>query len=300
MNSIKETTQKVTDGIIKCLEAGTIPWKSGMTGIGMPVNYDGKAYYGMNRWVLAASVIINEFPTNTWITFNRCKKEGGHVLKGQKATTITFWKFLVVDKVNKDGETVDKTIPFLRTFNVFNLAQTSLYDPKSFVAPEPKDVNVDMAEQLIGSWDHEVAIRYGYDNMGTPYYAPSADFINIPFGDGVEWTDDEWLHKTTFHEMMHSTGHKSRLDRFDNAVLDGVDADKLHARGQYSAEELVAEMGSQILSDICGFQGDHLDNTAAYINSWIKCLKSNPDWILWASSRAEKGVDMILDEGGAK
>ena len=102
--------------------------------------------------------------------------------------------------------------------------------------------------------------------------------------------------------MIHSTGHKSRLDRFDKAIMDGVDADKLHSRGNYSAEELVAEMGSQVLADICDFKQDHIEDTSAYIGSWIKCLKSNPEWVIWAGGRAEKGVDMILNnsicEGG--
>ena len=94
---------------------------------------------------------------------------------------------------------------------------------------------------------------------------------------------------------MHSTGHKTRLDRFDKAIMDGVDADKLHAKGNYSAEELVAEMGSQILADFCNFKLDHIDNTSAYIGSWIKCLEKNPKWVIWASSRAVKGADMIID-----
>ena len=137
---------------------------SGLTG---PTNYDEKPYRGMNRWILAASVLNNNFPTNTWITYHRCQKEEGHVLKGSKSTTVVLWKFKKYPDrkckecggKNKNCECV-RTIPMLRTFNVFNLAQTSLYDPKKVVVEEKveKDVKVDVAEQLIGTWNNEVKI----------------------------------------------------------------------------------------------------------------------------------------------
>ena len=140
-------------------------------------------------------------------------------------------------------------------------------------------------------------IRYGYDNISSPYYSPSKDFINIPYyhdGDSG-WVTEERMHKVTFHEMVHSTGHKSRLDRFDKAILDNIDAGMLHSRGQYSAEELVAEMGSEILSQMCDFKNSSIEDTSSYIQSWLKCLKNDPQWIMWASSRAEKAVNYILE-----
>ena len=315
--TIKDLSKKVTDGIISCLKKGIIPWKSGCNNlVAFAKNYDGNIYRGINRWILNAQMMLNNYEANTWITFNRCRKEGGNVIKGSKSTTIVFWNFKYIpdsDCTNCGGDfkvakkiqcDCGRKIPYLRSFNVFNICQTSLFDAEKHV-PKPStetvETNTALAEQLIHDWDGQVDIKYGYDNMACPYYSPISDFINIPLGEGVEWVNEETLHKTTFHEMMHSTGHKSRLNRFDKAVMDGVDAGKLHNRGQYSAEELVAEMGSQILSDACGFKTEQLENTSAYIGSWIKCLKNNENWVIWASGRAEKGVDMILDnsmEGG--
>ncbi len=310
----KEITEKVAQDIIGCLEKGTIPWSLGYEHqYGNAVNFDGVPYTGMNRWITLSSVIKNEFTTNTWVTFNRVKKAGGHILKGSKSTTLTYWKPIKVKSIDKksgsvivdeDGKPKMKSIPFLRQFSVFNLCQTSLYDPsKVEKVREDVEVNTSLANQLVADWDSEVSIKFGYDNSASPYYAPLKDFINIPYNGEEDsgWDNDELMFKTTFHEMMHSTGHKSRLDRFDKATLDGIDAGKLHSRGQYSAEELVAEMGSQILADICDFKQNHIENTSAYIKSWLKCLKSNPEWLLYASGRAEKGVNLILDnsmEGG--
>ena len=308
----KTIVEKVSKGIMACLEKGTIPWTLGFNGkIGMAKSFDGKQYRGMNRWICAAAVIQNNFKTNTWVTFNRVKKEGGNVLKGSKSTTIVFWKVNEYEVKDSNGNVVldsngvpkTKVIPYLRAIPVFNLCQTSLYDPKKVVVKEEVEVNVDLAEQLVGDWNGVVPVKFGYDNMSSPYYNPKEDFINIPYEDDVDngWKNDELMYKTTFHEMMHSTGHKSRLDRFDKATLDGIDAGKLHSKGQYSAEELVAEMGSEILANICDFKQSHIEDTSAYIQSWLKCLKSNPEWLLYAAGKAEKGVDLILDnsmEGG--
>jgi len=295
-----EIVKKVTEGIIECLEKGTIPWSSGyINKVGLPTSFHGKLYKGMNTWILNSAVINNNFPCNTWITFNQTRKQKGHVLKGSKATTIVFWKFLEIEKTKDDGTKYQDTIPLLKTFNVFNLAQTSLYK-ESDIKEKKIDVNNQLAEQIIANWTEIVPIKYGYDNFQSPYYSPNRDFINIPFGKGINWKSEEYLNKVTFHEMIHSTGHTSRLNRFDKAELNGTNADILHDRGQYSAEELVAEMGSQILADICNFKENHIENTSSYINSWIKCLKNNTDWILWASGKSEKAVDMILENTNSK
>lgn len=310
MSIVQKINKKVTEGIINCLEKGVVPWNAGyISALGIAKNFKGVAYRGINRWICYASVINNKFPCNTWITFNQCRNEKGHILKGSKATTIVFWNFkgYASKKCNKClGQAKSKdeckcfiVRPMLKSFSVFNLSQTSLWEEKSKEIKEEVvevETNTALAEQLISQWKNEVPVKYGYDNLSTPFYAPLSDFINIPYGKGVKWENEEMLHKVTFHEMIHSTGAENRLDRFDKAVLDGTGADKLHNRGQYSAEELVAEMGSQILSDICGFKQEHLENTSSYINSWIKCLKGNTDWIVWAGTRAEKGVDMILNK----
>ena len=310
-NSITKSIQeKVTSAIIKCLEVGIVPWqREYQSELGLAKSFDGKVYRGINQWICYASMITNKFKTNTWITYRKCASEGGQVLKGSKGTTIVFWNFIY--KCDKDCTLCDgkssktrkcdcqRKIGFLKSFTVFNLCQTSLYDPKA-VVKEPKvevEVNTEMAESLIGNWnDLQCPIRYGYDNSASPFYSPSSDFINVPFGDGVEWVNEECLHKTTFHEIMHSTGHKSRNSR------EGVTGMNFFGSHEYSKEELVAEMGSQILSDICGFKQDHLENTSAYIGSWLKALKNNQDWLIWASTRAEQGVDLILNnsmKGGA-
>lgn len=313
--TIDAISKNVTSLVINCLKEGTIPWQSGMLNqntVQISMLTD-KPYEGLNQWILYLSAILNKYRANQWITFLECKKRGGHVLKGQKSVGLVKWNFKYLADKDCDacnGKAKDKlecpcgkTIPMPKPFAVFNVEQTSLFDEELHVPKKPEvedvDVNVGMAHQLIADWNSVVPIRYGYDNMSCPYYSPSRDFISIPFSEGagvdVEWVNEETLHKTTFHEIMHSTGHKSRLDRFDKAVMDGVEAGKLHNRGQYSAEELVAEMGSQILSDACGFVQNHIDNTSAYINSWISCLEKNPKWVMWASSRASKGAKMIIE-----
>ena len=294
----KQITKKVTEGIINCLEKGVVPWNSGIINtIGSATKFDGDLYHGVNQWILNAEVLLNDYKVNRWVTFNRCRKEGGRVIKGQKSTEVVFWKMFETEQTNKDGKVVEKTIPLLRTFRLFNICQTTLYKPsKTKKVNKVNKVNNEIAEQLIGNWNNEVAIKYGFDNTSCPYYSPSKDFINIPFGNGIKWESAELLNKVTFHEMIHSTGNSKRLNRFGKAELNGTKADILHNKGDYSAEELVAEFGSQILADYCDFKDNHIENTSSYINSWIKCLKNNTDWILWASRRAEKAVELIINK----
>ena len=281
------------------------------------ISFDDKPYQGLNQWMLFASAYLNKYRANKWITFNRCRKEGGNIIKGSKAIQLCYWSFkYFADKkctscqgrAKTESECpCGNTIPLPKAFNVFNIEQTSLFDEKLHVPVQQEiedvDVNVGMAHQLASDWNNVVPVRYGFDNLSSPYYSPTRDYINVPYGDSVAWVNEECLFKVFFHEGMHSTGHKTRLNRFDKAVMEGTDAGKLHNKGQYSAEELVAEMGSQILADFCDFKQEHIEDTSAYIASWIKCLEDNPSWVMWASSRASKGAQMIIDnslKGGSK
>ena len=124
-------------------------------------------------------------------------------------------------------------------------------------------------------------IKHGSDDI--PCYFPSLDEIRIP---RLEYFHcSEAYYATMYHEMVHATGHKKRLNRFES--------DQFSNRETYSKEELVAELGSAFLSTIAGI--DHnMGNTRAYIKSWLQVLSDNPSWITWAASRAQKACEFIM------
>jgi antirestriction protein ArdC len=120
------------------------------------------------------------------------------------------------------------------------------------------------------------------------FYRPSEDAIHLPLME--QFSKQAEYYSVAFHESVHSTGHKSRLNRFED--------EKSAAFGSevYSKEELVAELGAATLVNFLGLETEKsFRNSAAYIQNWLKVLKDDPKFIVSASARAEKAVDMILD-----
>ena len=101
------------------------------------------------------------------------------------------------------------------------------------------------------------------------------------------------LHRLTlFHELAHSTGHASRVGRegFENPVHFGSE--------DYSKEELVAECTAAMLCGVTGIDTHTLDNSTAYLQSWIARLKSDSKLIVQAASAAQKAADYIRNADG--
>lgn len=121
------------------------------------------------------------------------------------------------------------------------------------------------------------------------FYLPTADYIQVPCKE--QYQNIEEFYSTLFHEMVHSTGHKSRLDRKDikDCLYKGDE--------NYSKEELTAELGSAFLINMLDIETEKsFKNSSAYIQSWLRVLKNDTHFIVSASSRAEKAVNYILNE----
>lgn len=118
-------------------------------------------------------------------------------------------------------------------------------------------------------------------------YIPALDKVQMP--NPRNFYEDEQYYSTLFHELVHSTGHRKRLDRHS------IFPDHKFGSRDYSQEELIAEMGAAYLCGICRIENSIIDNSAAYIDSWLKKLKSDNRFIVQASGYAQKAVDYILE-----
>ncbi len=125
------------------------------------------------------------------------------------------------------------------------------------------------------------------DNGSQAYYRPSDDVVNMPKANLFE--SDEEYYSTIFHELIHSTGHVKRLNR------EGITNISHFGSHDYSKEELVAEMGSAFLCGHCGIEPRVIQNQAAYIQSWLKKLRSNKKWLVYAAAAAQKAADYTLN-----
>jgi antirestriction protein ArdC len=276
----KSVAEIITDAIIAKLEAGVCPWRKPWNGsANAPRNLvTGKAYRGINAFLLACT----GFSSPYFLTFKQVQDKGGLVNKGASSFPVVFWSNVTAT----DQETGDeKTIPFMRYYRVFSVEQTNLPIPP--ITDEPLDFNpIEEAEKIVAAMPSCPEIRHG---QAKAYYSPSLDYVNMPKQELFECS--EKYYSVLFHELSHSTGHASRVGR------KGVTESTYFGSHEYSKEELIAEMSAAFLCGEIGIAPATLDNSAAYIQSWLRALKSkdNKNMVITAAGAAQKAVDYILD-----
>lgn len=274
----------VTEKICDLLEAGTVPWHKPWKTLGRAANLvSKKPYRGINAFLLA----VREYDQPWYVTYNQAKNLGGNVKAGEKSTLVVFWKLLDSDKVNADGS--KKKIPLLRYFNVFNVQQCEGLDKHIPKVELREHKPIAEAEAVVAKYENGPELSHGGDRA---CYIPSEDAVHLPSPEMFE--DGEAYYSVLFHELAHSTGHKSRLDR------EGIQSVSFGSE-TYAREELVAEMGAAFLAAECGFSRVNAPaDTAAYIAHWLKALKNDKGLVVKAASEAQKAVDHILAREKAK
>ena len=283
----KDYAQEFTDSIIKIIESGeTLPWRKSWQSRDFPHQNlkSGSAYSGVNVLMLLVSSYLNGLTSPYWLTFKQAKEMGGKVKKGSKGTAITFYKSLTVDdETAPDGEA---TIHVRRFYTVFNLDQI-----EGIEAPEAAfiegaeltpDENKGRLERHLMAYAQAEGITHRVSG-GSAYYSPVADLVNMPTG----FTSVAGYAGTLAHEYIHSTGHKSRLNRFES----GATSTKEHKEA-YAAEELVAELGAGMLCGLFGLESDVVGH-ASYIESWLRHLRGNKDFVFKAAAKAQKAINLI-------
>ena len=273
----------VTSKIIECLNKGVIPWKKEWTSIPFSNYCTRKKYQGINQLLLYAQCIVNKknYVSPFWLTWNQVKKLKGCIRRNEKASIIVFYDFKIIEEdiINDRGEKeiIEKKISFLKYYNVFNYEQTEGI-PEIIIN---KNEYKKDCEEIISNMVEKPVIRYGLN----PAYNPIKDYIIIPNINNFKSSDS--YYSSFFHELIHWTGHKSRLDRFNEQSLK-------FGSEVYSKEELTAELGSSFLCHLTGIEKDIIKNQASYIKGWLEALNNDKRLIINASSKAQKGVDYIL------
>lgn len=266
----------VTDRIIEELEKDVIPWKKPWKSIsnGAYNRVSKKPYSLLNQLMLKHE--------GEYATFKQWQEMGGKIKKGAKSEFVVFWKMLSVEE-EKDGAIITKTIPMLRYYNVFHISQVEGIEPLEAVETiynEP----IEEVEKVKNGYSVRENIQFIEEVGNKAFYSPSGDYICIPCKEQFEKINE--YYSTAFHEMIHSTGHKKRLDRLVNAKFGSE---------KYSKEELVAEIGSAMILNELGIETtDTFENSTAYIQNWLQVLKNDSKFIVSASGKAEKAVKYII------
>jgi antirestriction protein ArdC len=272
---------EVSARIVAELERGAAPWVkpwSATAGANTPCNaVTNRPYSGCNV-ILLWLARDRGWATPRFLTFKQAIEAGGHVRKGEHGTKVIFVKQLQV-KNGDDEDTDTRLVPMLREYTVFNVSQCENL-PDSIKAGKPMrvrnpDTRDDLADDFLRSTGAD--IREGH---GEAYFVPSRDFISMPAFEAFKGADQFYC--TTFHELTHWSGHKSRLDR---------DLRNRFGSREYAAEELVAELGAAFLCAEFGFDNDL--RHAGYLATWIDLLKADKRAFLTACNRASQAADYL-------
>ncbi len=278
--------QIVTDRVVALLERGVVLWRKPWAGSeARPKNLaSGKQYRGINPFLLSVTAWSEGYESPYWLTFRQAKDRGGHVRKGEKATTVIFWKqYTVQDRDPDTKEVTAKTIPVLRTYSVFNAEQTAEVD-----FPQPTEAVIDFnpierCESAVAGMPDPPKIEH----LGhAAEYLPKCDTIRMPRPE--RFRSAEHYYSALFHELTHSTGSDGRLAR------PGITEPTGFGSPEYAREELIAEMGAAFLCGHCGIEASTIEDNASYIAGWIRRLRGNNQLVIRAASAGQKSTDYVL------
>jgi len=273
----------VTQRIIQQLESGTAPWhkpwKTHGTGA-LPRNLiSGHEYRGINTWILLSCGYNSPY----WLTFRQARELGGHVRKGETGLPVVFWKF-GTREIQDGDEIIEKKSVLCRYYTVFNLEQCEgIPSPAKHTEPTPDLNPIEACASIVNGWATKPNIQHGGDRAS---YHKLQDCIRMPMM--TDFDHGEAYYSTLFHELTHSTGHPSRLNR--STLMDA----ESFGDENYSREELIAEMGAAFLCGITGIENKTINNSSSYLQSWLQVLRSDSRLVLVAAGQAQKAVDLIL------
>lgn len=323
-SKVDAALQRFAEMLIKRMEEMQKDWHKGWIGggsmFGLPQNISGRTYEGSNAFLLFLHTAGNGYKAPVYMTYGQLYKEGAHVLKGEKAVPVFKWGFSIKDKDGKkvteeefhnmtdDEKKECKRRPFLKIYPEFNIDQTNMsevnkekYDAvvsqfRKTDAPTITDgMYVNKAiDRMMEKQEWVCKIQYDKEEKGA-YYSPAKDIVVLPtkaqfrihpddpeecFKDGQEY------YGTALHEMAHSTGHPSRLDRLKPAAFGSP---------EYAKEELVAELTSAMVGNTLGFDRRISDNNVAYLQNWTSALRKEPKFIVTVMADVNKASRIIIE-----
>ena len=302
MKARTDIQRVVTDKVISSLEAGVKPWECPWTRTNVhpiPQNFATQnSYSGINIMLLWMAVHERGFSRNDWLTFKQASALGLKVRKGEKSTQCIFVKPVeTIDKqLSTEDEEVTKRYLVYKPFALFNVEQLEDHDL----------LNVEDAEtaNLVGGYEGDTS-RF-IDKIATDYcsstgvrvvhggnqayYSPAQDLVNIP----KTFQSGEAYAAVLVHELIHSTGHETRLDRFAKGV-----GGTHKMREEYAKEEILTELATHFVCAELGVNSNH-ENHVSYLESWIKALKEDKTFIFKAAAGASKAHSFFLDTAFTK
>jgi antirestriction protein ArdC len=278
---------RITATIVASLEQGVRPWMKPWSGenaavrITRPLRHNGKPYSGINILMLWGASIEHGFTSPSWMTFKQALDLNAHVRTGEKGSLVVYANTFTRTEEDAEGQEIDREIPFLKGYTVFNVEQIQGLPEHYYAKPEPKFTTVqriDHADAFFAATHAD--IRY---HGGRAYYAQEADYIQLPLIESFR--DAESFYATLAHECCHWTKHPSRIERDFGRKTWGDEG--------YAREELVAELGAAFLCADLELTPEVQEDHASYISIWLRVLKNDNRAIFQAAAHAQRAVDFL-------
>ncbi len=278
---------RVTDSIVKQLEQGVRPWMKPWNAehaagrITRPLRFNGKPYSGINILMLWAAAEEAGYTCPLWLTYQQSKELGGHVKKGEHGSLVVYASTFKKSEADDTGGEVEREIPFLKQYSVFNAEQCEGLPDHYYATKEKPSSTIERVEQADRFFKNlNAEIREGGDKA---FYTISHDYVRMPF---LETFRDSESHAATLaHELCHWTRHPSRLNRDFGRKRFGDEG--------YAMEELVAELGSAFLCADLNITPELRADHAEYLATWLRVLKDDKRAIFTAASHASKAVEFM-------
>jgi antirestriction protein ArdC len=287
--------EEITNKIISLIEQGVAPWLRTWSTYGLARNYGtDHIYIGINLILMNNTM----HPIPYFLTFKQVKEQGGKIKKDAKAEKVNYFDVYYKDgndktltneeavQRRKNGEEIQilKFIKYYSVFNIEDIERIEFEIPDMELKPNEK---IARCESIIENMPKRPELRQ--INANRACYAPAQDFINFP--DIKQFEGSEHYYATYFHELIHSTGHSSRLARAEVMDFTGF------GTKPYSKEELVAEIGASFLCSSVQIDYDSIvENSASYLAGWLKVLREDSKFIFKVASDAQNATDYILNQ----
>jgi antirestriction protein ArdC len=238
-------------------------------------------YKGINVILLWSEAVTCGFNASIWMTYRQALEFGGHVRKGERGATVVYANRTTRTETGDDGRDVEREIPYLKAYTVFNVDQVEGLPAHFHDTVEPP---LDPAQRIASADAFFAATKTDVRHGGTSaYYAIHPDYVQMPPFE--TFIDPESYYATLAHETTHWTRHPSRLDRDFGRQRWGDEG--------YAREELVAELGAAFLCADLGLEMRPREDHAAYIDHWLKVLRDDRRFVFSAAAHAQRACDFL-------
>ncbi|WP_027155207.1 zincin-like metallopeptidase domain-containing protein [Mesorhizobium sp. WSM2561] len=276
----------ITDKIVADLEKGVRPWvqpwsrRNTVGRITRPLRHNGEAYTGVNVLLLWSEGMARGFSSSIWMTLRQANELGAHIRKGESGATIVYASRFTKTETDAGGGEVEREIPFLKAYTVFNCDQIEGLADHCYRHADPVPNQIERIEHAERFFDNTGAtVRYGGDQA---YYSPVTDHVQLPFPD--RFRDVASLIAVRGHETLHWTSAPHRLNR---------DLSRYHQdKTDRAREELLVEIGASFICADLGIvpEMEPRPDHASYIQSWATILGSDKRAIFQAAAHAQRAV----------